>query len=182
MTDFSERLVEATDKEALDFEAYISELEQLITAAGYEIVELNATKPWGAYIRIKSEQADRFVNEFFSGLSPEEARLGIENAELSPKFLIVKPDQRLSWQYHDRRAERWRFLTPGAYRKSMTDEEGERIEAGADEVIQFGKGERHRLEGVPSQTVLVAEIWQHTELENPSDEDDIVRLSDDYQR
>jgi hypothetical protein len=29
---------------------------------------------------------------------------------------------------------------------------------------------------------LVAEIWQHTDPENPSDEDDIVRVSDDFGR
>jgi hypothetical protein len=30
--------------------------------------------------------------------------------------------------------------------------------------------------------VLVAEIWQHTDPGNPSNEDDIVRLADDYSR
>ena len=103
-------------------------------------------------------------------------------AELSPKFLIVKPGQRLSWQYHDRRAERWCFLTQGGYRKSMTDDEGDRIEANAGEVVQFQTGERHRLEGRSDGLVLVAEIWQHSQPEAPSDEDDIVRLADDYQR
>jgi hypothetical protein len=29
---------------------------------------------------------------------------------------------------------------------------------------------------------IVAEIWQHTDESNPSDEDDIVRLQDDYSR
>jgi mannose-6-phosphate isomerase len=43
------------------------------------------------------------------------------------------------------------------------------------------KGERHRLIGLDSWRI-VAEIWQHTDLENPSDEDDIVRLQDDFGR
>ncbi len=161
---------------------FISDVEEMIAGAGYTVVEKNADKPWGAYLRFDSRQADEFVNDFFPGLSPEEARLGIEGAELSPKFLIVKPSQRLSWQYHDRRAERWCFLTPGGYRKSMTDDESDRIEANAGEVIQFQTGERHRLEGRPDGFVLVAEIWQHTQPELPSDEEDIVRLADDYQR
>lgn len=169
-----------TDTE--DYNIFVATIEKNITDSGYEIVEKNTDKPWGAYLRLKSEQADDFVNDFFPGLTPEEARLGIEGAELSPKFLIVKPGQRLSWQYHDRRAERWCFLTKGGYRKSTSDEESERFEATPGEVVQFLKGERHRLEGSPEGLVLVAEIWQHSDVTLPSNEDDIVRLADDYQR
>jgi len=169
--------------EAIDqYETFIAEIERMIAETGYTIAEKNTDKPWGAYLRLESSQADEFVADFFPGLTPEEARLGIEGAELSPKFLIVKPSERLSWQYHDRRAERWCYLTPGAYRRSMTDEEGERLEVSAGEVVQFQKGERHRLEGRPDGFVLVAEIWQHTDGTAPSNEEDIVRLADDYQR
>lgn len=181
MPQLTEQLTDVTEHD-IDYENFVRSIEELVMSSGYEIVEKNTDKPWGAYLRINSAQADDFVREFFPGLSPEEARLGIENAELSPKFLIVKSGERLSWQYHDRRAERWRFLTAGGYRKSMTDGEGERIEAATDEVVQFQKGERHRLEGAEDHIVLVAEIWQHVDAENPSDEDDIVRLADDYQR
>ena len=162
--------------------ALVAEVEALAVRAGYQIVEKNTEKPWGAYLRIDSSQADEFVNDFFPGLTPDEARLGIEGAELSPKFLIVKPDQRLSWQYHDRRAERWCFLTPGGYRKSLTDDESERVEVQPGEIVQFERGERHRLEGRFDGIVVVAEIWQHSQPDAPSDEDDIVRLADDYQR
>jgi mannose-6-phosphate isomerase-like protein (cupin superfamily) len=157
-------------------------IEDEITAAGFTVVESNTTKPWGAYFRIDSSQADEFVEDFFPGLTPEEARLGIEGAELSPKILVVLPGQRLSWQYHDRRAERWRFLTSGGYRRSETNDENDRHEASINEVAQFVRGERHRLEGNPEGLVLVAEIWQHSDVSHPSDEDDIVRVSDDYIR
>lgn len=153
-----------------------------IREAKYTIVELNDQKPWGAYIRFSAEDADRFVEEFFPGLTSEEARLGIDNAELSPKILIVAPGQRLSWQYHNRRAERWRFLNVGAYNKSLTDDEGELQTAYSSDIVQFAKGERHRLVGAQDDFTFVAEIWQHTDPNQPSDEDDIVRLADDYQR
>lgn len=165
-----------------DIEDFTTQLKNEIEKSSYEIVEENLTKPWGAYLRIDSSQADEFVHDFFPDLTPTEARMNIDGAELSPKFLIVKPGQRLSWQYHDRRAERWHFLTTGAYRRSKTDEESERYEAKPGEVVQFEKGERHRLEGVEDGLVLVAEIWQHTDGSNPSNEDDIVRLADDYSR
>ena len=154
----------------------------LLQQAGYGIVEINTDKPWGAYVRIRNDQADDFVHEFFPGLSPEEARLGIESAELSPKILIVSPGQRLSWQYHYRRAERWTFLTQGSYNKSLGDDQGEPVVAQAGDVVQFEKSERHRLNGTEDRYVVVAEIWQHTDPASPSDEDDIVRLYDDYAR
>ena len=37
------------------------------------------------------------------------------------------------------------------------------------------QGERHRLIGL-DETSVVAEIWQHTDKNNPSDEDDIIRV------
>lgn len=163
-------------------EVVTSDIVRTLEVAGYTVVETNTQKPWGAYVRIENNQADDFVHEFFPGLSPEEARLGIETAELSPKILIVSPGQRLSWQYHNRRAERWTFLTDGAYNKSENDDEGERYAAHAGDVVQFAKSERHRLNGISDGYVIVAEIWQHTDAEQPSNEDDIIRLQDDYVR
>ncbi len=163
-------------------EVVTSDIVHTLEVAGYTVVETNTQKPWGAYVRIKNDQADDFVHEFFPGLSPEGARLGIETAELSPKILIVSPGQRLSWQYHNRRAERWTFLTDGAYNKSESDDEGERYAAQAGDVVQFAKSERHRLNGISDGYVIVAEIWQHTDAEQPSNEDDIIRLQDDYVR
>jgi hypothetical protein len=43
------------------------------------------------------------------------------------------------------------------------------------------QGERHRRVGLEDYSV-VAEIWQHTYADNPSDENDIVRLQDDFGR
>lgn len=150
---------------------------------GYDFFEVNDTKPWGAYFRIVDEQADQFVEQFFPGLSPEEARMGREGVELSPKWLLVAPGQRLSWQYHDRRAERWHCLAGhGGYHKSMTDDQGELVAFNPGDIVQFETGERHRLVGGRDGYLLVAEIWQHTDPGNLSEEEDIIRLADDYKR
>ena len=152
---------------------------------GYRIVESDEKKPWGAYYRMAGDDSERFVQEFFPGLSLVEAKLGRENVELSPKFLLVAPGHRLSWQYHNRRAERWRFLTAGAYYRSHTDAMPEVLQhARAGTVVQFDAGERHRLASEPysKNYTLVAEIWQHTQPDHPSNEEDIVRLQDDYKR
>ena len=47
--------------------------------------------------------------------------------------------------------------------------------------VKLKQGERHRLVGLKDQA-LVAEIWQHIEPNNPSNEDDIIRLQDDFGR
>jgi mannose-6-phosphate isomerase-like protein (cupin superfamily) len=150
--------------------------------AGLDIIETNADKPWGAYACIDPAQVAMFTDRYFPGITLEELTQGNPNAPLSLKIMGVFPGHRLSLQFHNRRAERWRFITAGGYRESDTDEEGDRIEAQAGDIVQFARRARHRLEGRPDGMTLVAEIWQHSDPDNPSDEDDIVRLADDYTR
>lgn len=156
--------------------------DTLVHDLGYELKEVNESKPWGAYYRIVDEQADRFLEDFFPGLSKNEATLGRSDVVLSPKILLVYPGRRLSWQYHNRRAERWRFMTAGHYYRSHSDSQGEKLLALGGQEIQFAVGERHRLCAAKSGYTVVAEIWQHNEAGHPSTERDIVRLADDYHR
>ena len=160
----------------------MARVRDMIHELDYHIVEKDESKPWGAYYRLANKQADRFIAEFFPGLTPDEARLGRPDMTLSPKFLLVAPGQRLSWQYHHRRAERWHFMTAGAYHKSTNDTQGKAVTAPAGTIVQFADGERHRLCATDEGYTLVAEIWQHTVPEQASDEADIVRLADDYAR
>lgn len=182
MNELSNSLNQLENNATIDKPMLVDAVVDAIKKTGYTIVDLNDTKPWGAYIRMDGGQAQRFIADFFPGLTLEEAQLGMKDAELSPKILIVAPNQRLSWQYHDRRAERWAFLTEGGYYKSDTDNQGELIMAQPGTVVQFQKGERHRLVGTDDKYAVVAEIWQHTDTIQPSNEEDIVRLADDYQR
>ena len=95
---------------------------------------------------------------------------------------MVLPGQRLSWQYHHRRAEYWRAVdTDVGYYKSKTDDMGDLETLSAGEFVRFDAGDRHRLVGL-DQVGIVAEIWQHTNPDNPSDEEDIIRVQDDYKR
>lgn len=160
----------------------LSEIIAVAEQFNYRAAEVNTDKPWGGYVRFESDDADRFVEEFFPEIDATEARLGDNSASLSPKILLVSPGERLSWQYHHRRAERWKFLTPGKYFASETDELGDSQLAVVGTTLQLNQGERHRLVGMPGAYVVVAEIWQHTDASSLSDEDDIVRLQDDYSR
>jgi mannose-6-phosphate isomerase-like protein (cupin superfamily) len=88
----------------------------------------------------------------------------------------------LSWQYHHRRAEIWRVIQGQVgVKRSINDIEGELEILNVGDTITLQKGERHRLIGL-SDYAVIAEIWQHTDANHPSDEDDIVRVQDDFGR
>ncbi len=146
---------------------------------GLKVVSKDFDRPWGGFFVIDEEQAQVFADTYFDSLDVEPLRIG---GKLSPKILLVKPEARLSWQYHHRRAETWRVVEgPVGIVRSATDEEGELVSFEAGETIVLQKGERHRLIGLENWGV-VAEFWQHTDPDHPSDEDDIVRVQDDYKR
>ncbi len=146
---------------------------------GLEVVKQDRERPWGGFLVINEDQAKEFATEFFPEENLESLKI---SGKLSPKILLVAPEKRLSWQYHYRRAEIWRCIEGEvAVATSLTDEEQERVVLKKGDKIKLQKGERHRLIGLDGWGVI-AEIWQHTDAENPSDEEDIVRLQDDFGR
>ena len=158
-------------------EKYI-EIQQEIESYGFTIVAKDFERPWGAFLVIKEEEAQDFANRFFDGIDVDTLRV---EGKLSPKILIVKPGARLSWQYHHRRAEIWQvYQGEVGIVRSNDDTEGELVRFGEGQQVRLGQGERHRLVGLENYGI-VAEIWQHTD-KVPSDEEDIVRLQDDYVR
>lgn len=183
MAGFAEKLSELFEKQSPTKPEVIREIARIAVDAGYTIADLDDDRPWGGFVRFGGEGGDTFVETYFPSINPTEARLGNPEASLSPKILYVTPGQRLSWQRHDRRAERWLFLTDGYYYRSADpDNPGEAIFAPAGTEVQFEATECHRLAGRLEHPTYVAEIWQHIDPENPSDEDDIERLQDDYSR
>lgn len=154
---------------------------ELIFTKGYVLADVDEHKPWGAYYRLADDNAEQFIAEYFPGRTAEELGKG---GSMSPKFLVFEPGKRLSLQYHNRRAEIWRVIE-GTLEAAVsdTDEEGEWKQYRAGEELSYGALARHRA-GAPSggEWVVVAEIWQHTDANNPTDESDIVRLADDFGR
>ena len=148
-------------------------------AKGFKIVSRDFERPWGGFLVIDESQAQDFANIFFDGVNLETLKIG---GKLSPKILIVSPNSKLSWQYHHRRAEIWRVFKGkvGISRSFDNIEKPIKILNEKDQ-IKLQKGERHRLIGLDDFAV-VCEIWQHTDPDNPSDENDIVRIYDDYGR
>lgn len=154
-------------------------VEGKLAEQGFSIVSKDENRPWGGFFVIDENQAQDFANTYFDGIDVETLKIG---GKLSPKILLVAPEARLSWQYHHRRAEIWQVVDGSVgVKRSDTDEEGELKTYFPKDQIKLEKGERHRLIGLEGWGV-VAEIWQHTDTSNPSDEDDIVRVQDDFGR
>ncbi len=150
-----------------------------IESKGFKVVDKDFERPWGGFLVIDESQAQNFSNSFFNGIDVSDLKI---SGKLSPKILMVKSKSRLSWQYHFRREEIWSVYrgTVGVV-VSDTDFEKEMIQLRQGDQIKLKKEQRHRLIGLDDWAVI-AEIWQHTEKDNPSDEDDIVRINDDYGR
>jgi mannose-6-phosphate isomerase len=154
-------------------------IKNQINSFGFSVTSEDFERPWGGFLVINETQAQDFSNKFFEGLDVNTLKIG---GKLSPKILIVKPNARLSWQYHNRRAEIWQVYKGSAgIIRSDSDEENEMKVFKEGDQIVLKQGERHRLIGLDDYSV-VAEIWQHTDPNNPSDEEDIIRLQDDFGR
>jgi len=154
-------------------------IERQLAEQGFEFERTDFNRPWGGFFVISEDQSERFLDAFYPGEDYESLTKG---GKVSPKILVVAPEKRLSWQYHHRRSEVWKVVEgPIGVARSESDEQGEVDTHQVGEKIILAKGERHRLIGLDS-IGIVAEIWQHTDMERPSDEEDIVRLQDDFGR
>jgi mannose-6-phosphate isomerase len=170
MADFS-----AADTRQTAFDKAQKDLDKL----GFKVVDKDFNRPWGGFFVIDETQASRFASHFFPEVKFDDLKI---SGKLSPKILMVEGDQRLSWQYHHRRAEIWKLVGGEAgVVTSLTDEQGNLKKLKIGEIIRLRQGERHRLVGLKGWG-MVAEIWQHTDAANPSDESDIVRVQDDFGR
>ncbi|WP_019948923.1 cupin domain-containing protein [Hymenobacter aerophilus] len=167
-------MVTSSDKTAL-----FRQIRQQLECQGFCIDHEDSARPWGGFFALSETQAQQFANQYFDGLNVDALRI---SGRLSPKILLVAPHQRLSWQYHHRRAEIWRVVSgPVGIITSDTNEPSELQACSPGRQITLRQGERHRLVGLENWGI-VAEIWQHTDATHPSDEDDIVRVQDDFNR
>ncbi|WP_337040460.1 phosphoheptose isomerase [Emticicia sp. 17c] len=165
--------------ENIEKNVVFTQVEKEITGLGFQIATQDQSRPWGGFFVLNEEQAPEFIKTYFPHLSINDFAPG---QKLSPKILVVAPHKRLSWQYHFRRAEIWKVVGGIAgVVTSDTDEQNDVQTLALGTIINLKQGERHRLIGL-DQWGIIAEIWQHTDPENPSDENDIVRVQDDFGR
>ncbi len=155
-----------------------SDVSQYLGKQHLSIATIDTERPWGGFFVIDEKDAAKFIDHFFPTLDKSILLKG----KLSPKMLLVEPHKKLSWQYHHRRAEVWKLFdgVAGVVRSDTDDQKDLHI-LSKGEIIELRQGERHRLVGLNDWGVI-AEIWMHTDDDHPSDENDIVRLQDDFGR
>jgi mannose-6-phosphate isomerase len=139
--------------------------------------DLVSLRPWGGFIVLKrsEENVKRFLQLYFPSYVEK-----VNYCQISPKILIVAPQQRLSLQSHNRRREFWKIIrgpVSAIYNSSL-----ELSEFHTGDEVFIDVSQPHRLIGGTEYCGLVAEFWEHTDPANPSSEEDIVRLEDDYNR
>jgi mannose-1-phosphate guanylyltransferase/mannose-6-phosphate isomerase len=127
-------------------------VEALKLSADADLTELPATvhRPWGTYATLCQEDGYQV------------------------KRITVAPAQKLSLQYHHKRAEHW-VVTQGQAIVQVGDDE---FETGPGEYRYIPLGERHRLTNIGDTELVVIEVQVGDYL----GEDDIVRLDDIYGR
>lgn len=151
-----------------------NELERL----NIKVASVDMDRPWGGFYVIHPESTDLFLQIFFNEINHVELGTG----PISPKILIVAPQQQLSWQYHLRREEIWKLIEGEAgLMRSETNAPSPITSLIINSIIYLKKEERHRLVGF-DKWGIVAEIWKHTHPDQPSNEEDIIRLEDHYGR
>ncbi len=155
---------------------------EFIAPGGYNVAEEDLQRPWGGFWRIDSAQTAQFVEQFFPSLTAQE--LGRYGTELSPKILAVEPGQQLSLQYHRRRAEVWQVVAgPVLVALSSERQQGIWVAHESGQLLQIPPMTTHRLTVAEGEEWgVIAEVWQHTDPRHPSDEADITRIADDYDR
>ncbi len=162
----------------LEKEKKFKDIESWLLSKGLNIEAKDESRPWGGFFVITESTAALFIDCFFSSLDKNSLLSG----KISPKILLVAPHKKLSWQYHHRRAELWKLVDgSAAIVRSQTDQENEAQPMTIGSIVSLQQGERHRLVGA-EEWGIIAEIWQHTDPANPSNEDDIVRIQDDFGR
>lgn len=107
-------------------------------------------RPWGTYATLKKEEGYQV------------------------KRITVAPSQKLSLQFHHKRAEHWVVVQGNALVQIGDDE----FEVGPGEYCYIPLGEKHRMTNISDKELVMIEVQVGSYL----GEDDIVRLDDIYLR
>lgn len=157
-----------------------SEIRKELADKNLQIAGEDFERPWGGFFKIDNKSLDTFLSIYFKDI---ELPFNITKLNVSPKILIVAPGKKLSWQSHERRSELWRIVKGpvGIYSSSTDIQPDEMKICNNNEIIEIPQGTRHRLVGIDDWGII-AEIWIHKYPDNPSDENDIRRIADDFGR
>ena len=152
---------------------------KFLNSQNLNIINKDLNRPWGGFFDIDENDIRNFIDLFYNG---EYFMDFVDSKKISLKILIIIPNKKLSWQYHNRRSEIWKvYKGKIEVVKSHDNVEREKETLRKNDIIMLDQGVRHRIIGT-DKYAIISEIWIHTDSNNLSDEDDIVRIQDDYGR
>ena len=99
--------MEVSTEQAISKEAIFESIANGLNSLGFNIIQVDTSRPWGGFFVLDESQAENFAKLYFPELPFEKLKI---TDKLSPKILVVAPKMRLSWQYHFKRAEIWRTI------------------------------------------------------------------------
>jgi mannose-6-phosphate isomerase len=114
------------------------------------MIDGDSTRPWGRYEVLQDASTHKV------------------------KCIYVKPNSRLSYQRHQKRAEHW-FIVSGI---ATVTHNGKVFQKLAGETVDIEVGDLHRIANEGSQELVFIEVQTGTYF----GEDDIERIEDDYAR
>ncbi|MGB9169935.1 MAG: phosphomannose isomerase type II C-terminal cupin domain [Nitrososphaeraceae archaeon] len=94
-----------------------------------------------------------------------------ENIPSTVKLIYVNANSRLSLQYHQHRREFWKIIKGSA----VIEIDGKELKLKENETINIPLGARHRIKALEDCIILEISYGNF-------DENDIVRIEDDYNR
>ncbi|HZD35072.1 MAG TPA: phosphomannose isomerase type II C-terminal cupin domain [Nitrososphaeraceae archaeon] len=95
-----------------------------------------------------------------------------ENKISTVKLIYITPNHRLSLQYHAHRNEFWRIISGTA----EVEIDGKTFNVREGDNITINSNSRHRIKGLANGCTVLEISYGHF------DEDDIVRIEDDFNR
>jgi mannose-6-phosphate isomerase len=95
-----------------------------------------------------------------------------ENKKSTVKLIYITPNHRLSLQYHTRRNEFWRIIKGTA----EVEIDGQTISVKEGDDISIASKSQHRIKALSNGCTVLEISYGHF------DEDDIVRIEDDFNR
>ena len=98
----------------------------------------------------------------------------LDDDKVKVKRIRVKPNKRLSYQYHHKRSEAW-TITEGVGTITLNGETSDYI---SGQTILIPQGTKHRIENKTNNKIIFIEVQTGSYF----GEDDIVRIEDDYNR
>ena len=98
----------------------------------------------------------------------------VDDSDCKVKKITVKPGQRLSYQYHNKRSEVWTVVSGNA----TITLDGKVSHHTYGETIKIPIGTKHRVENKSLDDLVFIEVQYGSYF----GEDDIVRIEDDYDR